>query len=208
LKDFEKVRKTFKISFNDIMMCILSTAYSKYKQIHAKYDKTNKLRVMIPIGRKEIPNNIHQVRLSNEVNSIITKIPIIKEFQIEHQQISQNTNQSLKKTGYCNAAVIFTKLAIELLPKFLQEYFVEIILNNIDMTVSNVPGPASPLFFGGCKMSGVTPVVTTQRLNCFVPIVSYNKQFKICMCVDEASKIDKEKFIKLIEDEIKNIINI
>jgi hypothetical protein len=201
------LRKELQISFNDIVMCVLSKAFNRASQKFGdKYKNKKDFRALIPVGRKEVPRNISDIRLNNEVSTLFIRIPLIDDIRTEHKKVTKVLHGSIKNSGYSSAGCIFAALAVEFLPRSIQEPLADFFTDNIDMTVSNMPGPSVPLFYSGYKCKGITPMTTTSRLRAFVPVYSYNKQFRFLMSVDKDSKIDNKEFLKIVDEEIENLM--
>ena len=67
-------------------------------------------------------------------------------------------------------------------------------------------GPTVPLFYSGFKCTNMIPMTTTLRYRAFTPVCSYNKQFRFVMSVDKDSKIDNKEFLKIVDEEIENLM--
>lgn len=204
---FSRLRKDLNVSFNDLIFCVFSRAFKKYSEKFGdKYIEKRDIRALMPIGRKEVPTCLEEARLNNEVSSLFIRIPIIEDTRTDHHKISKVLSSSIKNTGYMSAGITFVKLSVEYLPISIQNPLADYFTDNIDLTVSNMPGPTVPLFYDGMRCTKITPMATTSRLRAFIPVFSYNKKFGLMMSVDKDSKIDNKEFIKLIEVEIENLI--
>jgi hypothetical protein len=207
LDKFAPLRKELKISFNDIVMCVISKAFNRVCQKFGdKYKNRRDVRAFMPVGRKEVPRNISEVRLCNEISALYMPIPLIDDIKTEHKKVTKVLHSYIYNSGYTFATVIFFSLAVEFLPKRIEAFIGNFFAKNIDMTVSNVPGPIVPLFYSGFKCTNMTPMTTTLRQRAFAPVCSYNKQFRFAMSIDKESKIDNKEFLKMVDDEIENLI--
>ena len=201
------LRKELKISFNDIVMCVLSKAFKQVCQKFGdKYKNRKDVRAFMPVGRKEVPRNISEVRLCNEISALYMPLPLIDDIKADHKKVTKVLHSYIYNSGYTFASVIFFSLATEFLPKSIETYVGDFFAGNVDMTVSNVPGPTVPLVYSGFKCTDMIPMVTTLRHRAFTPVCSYNKQFRFVMSVDVESKIDNKEFLKMVDDEIENLI--
>jgi NRPS condensation-like uncharacterized protein len=203
-----QLRKDLSISFNDLIFCVFSRAFKKYSQMfEGKYHGKNDIRALMPIGRKEAPSCLEEARLNNEVSSLFIRIPIIDDIKTDHHKVSKVLNSSIKNSGYMSAGINFVKLSVEYLPISIQEPLADFFTDNIDLTVSNMPGPTVPLFYQGMRCTKITPMATTSRLRAFIPVFSYNKKFGLMMSVDKDSNIDNKEFIRIVEEEIEKLID-
>jgi hypothetical protein len=201
------LRKELKLSFNDIVMCVISKAFNRVCQKFGdKYKNRRDFRAYIPVGRKEVPRNISEVGLCNEVSALYMPLPLIDDIKTEHKKVTKVLHSYIYNSGYTFASVIFLSLAIEFLPKRIQAFIGDNYIKNIDIIVSNVPGPTVPLFYSGFKCTNMTPMTTTSRQRAYAPVCSYNQQFMFSMSIDKESKIDNKEFLKMVDDEIENLI--
>lgn len=215
--DLEKTKnfcRDFNISFNDYVMCIISKAVKNWKdyfeknsQNSKKYENFENFSCFIPIGRKGIPKDTKDLQINNEVYGIYIRIPLIDNFIGEYKKIVEVLRNSLKSLGFVSAATRFCRIGVSLLPRDFQLYLGEKFLNNVDLIVSNVPGPTEPLYYAGCKLKMIAPIISTRNARAFLPIISYNKQFRFIMSVDVESKIDDNMFMNFIEKEIDSNLN-
>jgi len=208
LEKFSPVRKLYNISFNDLIMSLISKVANRYiseNNIKGLYDDLKSLNILIPVGRKEVPESIQSVEITNKLTSIFIPVPLIDDVKTKNSKVGKTIKNAMVNSGITNAMNILGQISLEYLPESVYAPIGEIFASNIDMAVSNVPGPISPLFFSGCKVEKIIPIASTQRIMAFVPIFSYNSEFSFSMSVDVESGIDNEKFIKYLEEELLEI---
>jgi diacylglycerol O-acyltransferase / wax synthase len=210
LEKTKKICKDFNISFNDYVMCVISKAVKEWKDFCEKnknFENFENFSCFIPIGRKGIPKDTNDLQINNEVYGIYIRMPLIDNFLKEYKKVVQVLRNSLKSLGFVSAATRFCRIGVSLLPRVFQLYLGEKFLNNVDLIVSNVPGPTEPLYYAGCKLKMIAPIISTRNARSFLPIISYNKQFRFILSVDVESKIDDGMFIDFIEKEIDRNAN-
>jgi hypothetical protein len=205
LNSFADLRKNLKMSFNDIIMCVISRVikrYSKKEEFNGLYKDIKEIKCAMPVGRKLVPLNSEMIKLNNELNLIYFKLPLIDDVEKDYKIVTQETSRYLKNPYYCNAAITFAKVLAEYVPMRIISKILDKFMDNVDMIITNVPGPVSPLYFAGSKLTKLIPITSNARTRAFLPILSYDKKFNLLLTIDKDSGIDKKEFMRLVEEEI------
>jgi len=205
LKKFVDIRKKLNITFNDLIMCVVSKAINRLinKTDHKGYYKHLKnIKLAMPIGRKTVPNNSDEVKINNEVNVIYYKLPLIEDIHSDYKTVVKTTSKYLKNPSFFTAAITLGRLFAEYMPNKMIYFISELFMNNVDLLISNVPGPTSPLFYAGSKLTKLFAVSSNCRSRAFIPILSYNNSFHLLLSVDSVSGINKNEVMKCIEEEL------
>jgi hypothetical protein len=212
----ENFRKKFNLTFNEFFISVLSKATHTLIQqnntencenveINKNFER-NHIKCVMAIGNKPIPKNISHVQLNNQALGTAFKLPIIQSFHQGKDQIKQVLKSSIKNISFVTAPGIFSKVFAQYAPMDWIHWIQDFSLNTVDLLLSNVPGPVKPLIMSGCKMEFVAPFASNSRSKAFVPILSYNNQFRFIFTVDEISGLDHENFVKIVEAELDSLI--
>ena len=90
-----------------------------------------------------------------------------------------------------------------LLPEYFKRFSIRSICKNYDFTVSNVPGPKSPLYFAGSKISELIGFTTPGFFTTYIGIFTYNGSFRLVLSVDKVIDVDPKKLMDIICKEIE-----
>ena len=205
LNSFAEIRKRWKVSFNDIIMCVLSRAINRFvnKQEHnGLYKNLKEIKCAMPIGRKAVPLNSDMIKLNNEVNMIYYKLPLINDIEKDYKIVVKQTSKYLKNPCYSSAVVTLANLLAEFMPMRIISLCLDTYMDNVDLIISNVPGPMSPLYFAGSRLTKLIPITSNSRSRVFLPVLSYDKKFNLLLTIDSDSGIDKKEFMRIIEEEV------
>lgn len=208
LLNFEKISKIckkLKITFNDMIMSIISSASKKFMEKKG-LKKPKHLSCMVPITSRKPPKTIEEIMITNDSTAIGCKIDLI-ENPLENCLIIREEFSKHVRNPYL---FLFTKILIDSFFKFLPCYVMkEIILANsrgIDFTISNVPGPKSALYYSGCKVRELICFTSTGFLSSFLAVFSYNGTYRFVICFDEALDLDIEEYKRIILKEVEFIM--
>ena len=202
--EISKICKSLNITFNDMVMSIISSASKKYMEENNLKMPTH-LSCLVPVSSRKPPATINEILITNDSTAIGCKIDIISD-PIKECNIIKNEFSSHVRNPYL---FLFTKLMINSFFKFLPSYIMkEIILQNskgIDFTISNVPGPKSALYYSGSKVTELICYTSTGFLNSFLAVFSYNGTFRFVICFDEALGLDVDKYTNILVNEINYV---
>jgi len=209
ISEFSKIRKKLKISLNDILMSSISRALKKLcdkeqnDEYKIEFKKLKSYKCFFPIGKTSIPNSYKDLEINNNAQVAIMSIPLIRDLRSEYFRVGKVFKSTLQNSEYCNAATILAKILVEFAPKDFMNWISDWYMGNIDLVVSNLPGPTSPLYYAGSKVTKMIGFPTVSRFRTFIAISSYDNLFRIVMSVDVDSQIDSRNFIEMIDKQLK-----
>jgi NRPS condensation-like uncharacterized protein len=202
IEKFNKVKKELNLSFNDVITCCLSSTVKRiYDKFGDEFADSTKFNCFIPVGRKGVPNNINEIELGNDLFIVLAKIPLIRDVKKESHIIVKNLKQLVRSSGYFSATLSLLKIAAEYLPLNLYKLINKYVIEDVDMLFSNVPGPTTPVYYGGCKVTSIVPIISTNQVRDFFLIYSYNKTFLVKFAVDIDCRVDQNEFLKILDEE-------
>jgi hypothetical protein len=196
--------KELKITFNDMMVSVISLAFKRLC-IDMGYVNVDHFDWIMTIGRNSLPKDIDDLDMGNYSAGMHVEIPVINSFKEGYPKISTYLRKQLKHVGLANAIYNITEFLNEFFPMEFNFKLGDNFMTGIDMFCSNVPGPTKQLIYSGNKIRTMFPLISTGRLKTFVPIVSYNGKYMVLIALNEAINIDKEKFINYLNDEIESL---
>jgi len=203
---FYKICKQHKMTFNDLIMAILAKAA---KLTFQKYTpegnfETKELVLSQTVSLRPMPESLETHKIINDVSAIPFTLKLIDD-PIKERKIIQ---KSLDKSPFEAIALLKMLGLIKLLiPSFLLNAFMLRSMDNLDIAVSNVPGPRKELYFAGIKATDLVIMPTANCMNFMVMVYSYNEKFQFTAISDTATQVTPKSFIKFIENEVEDIIS-
>jgi len=204
---FTKPRKDLNVSFNDIILSIMSIAIKKFcgkPEFQKEFPNVTEIKSIIAVGRKRVPNSMEEVLLNNEATGISFELPLVNNIN-DAKRLSKIVQPKIRNLGYITACEIMAHLFIEFLPTDLYHFLNNKFSQSVDIIVSNVPGPNSTLYYGNSKLIMIAPIATTANIRSFLPMITYNNTVRFVYSVDVDSGIDEKEFIKYLGEAIDSI---
>lgn len=202
--EISKIAKSLNITFNDMVMSIISSASNKFM-------KENNLKIpthlsgMIPVSSRKPPATIKDILITNDSTAIGCKIDLIQDPLKDYKVIKKEFSSHVRNPYL----YLFTRILISCLFKFLPVYITKNIIiessKGIDFTISNVPGPRQALLYANSKVSELICFTSTGFFSSFIAVFSYNGTYRFVVCFDEALGLDADKYAGYIKNEIKYV---
>jgi len=206
--DFNKISKICKslnVTFNDMMMSILSSSIRKFCKEN-KLQIPNELSAAIPVGNRRLIKNITDVKITNDSTAVGCKITIVEDPIKDSHLIHKEFKKHVRNMPF----IILTKFLTDFVFKYMPDYIGKLIVRNacrnFDFTISNVPGPKSPIYYANGKLNEFLAFTSPGFFSSFIGVFSYNGSFKFLFCFDEILNFKLDKFKNFIESEIENVL--
>ena len=209
LKDFEKLRKENKVSFNDLMVSVLSK--SMYKLVNLpqfdNYKNKKRMRIFLPVARKKLARNTEEIDIVNKTNLVVCDVPLIKDY---NKKNLQNVHNDIKKyfKKYIQFAYIKTTITLGTICSWpIFEVASQALCNRFELAFTNVPGPKVKLNYGNNIIDNLIFYITPSRGLSFLSLISYNEEFHLTLSVDDNCDVKSDMYLKLIESELDELSN-
>ncbi len=225
LTKFSAKRKELGLSFNELLMCSISKAFSRLckESKESEHNKLSRFKLMFPIGRKPVPRKYEDILINNNANSVTIGLPVIEssfESNCESNSIGNNMNTSkhdisaykkisnvlrntLMKGGFVYGTILIGQIMLELIPRDIINYTSDNLIKGIDIVVSNLPGPCEELSFAGCKAEFLKPFATLRGTQGFLVVFSYNNKVSMQYSVDANCGEMNKRFLDILEKELE-----
>ncbi len=206
INKFDKLRKELKISFNDVILCAVSKAFNRLCSDGSEYKDIKQFKLFFPIGRKPVPKSYDEILINNESNSVSICIPLInpsnKESYEEDKKLANILRNTLMKKGFVIASKLMSKLCLELYPRKVINSTLEDFTNQIDLVVSNLPGPSKKLSYAGYEVNQAKAFGSLGRARVFLLVFSYDNKVTFNLNIDDSLAIEGEKFMEYLKEEL------
>ena len=183
LSEIKSVGKEAGATVNDMVLAMCSGALRKYMREKQQLPKKS-LMATVPVSVRQVNRSGNQItyvaaRLATDEPDTLTRL----------QKISASTDNAKHEIEDLSpgAATSFAVIAQGLVAVMNQLNMTELLPPPANVTISNVPGPKIPLYFGDAKLVGTYPLsvlIDGQSLN--ITVVSYNDNvgFGLMACRD------------------------
>ena len=204
LKDFEKYRKEYKDSFNDIMLCSFSVAMKTVLNKYDEYKDYKNLIIDLPVGRKKPEDKIEKININNEASGIIVDLPLVESIE-DIDKIKKSVRKSFRPEKIFSVGMMADILG-NIFSWHIISYFAKLFTKRFDYTFTNVPGPAEKLYYYGIEVSDMYSFPSAGGGLPYVIVLSYNNQFKIALNANKNADCDIKELLYEYEKTLEKFI--
>jgi diacylglycerol O-acyltransferase len=175
MAEVKVVRHTFDVSVNDVVLALVTATIRRYLELHGDSVKGRLLRMMVPVNLRAKDS---QGELGNSISLVPVTIPLdIRKPKKLLAAVHERTE--FLKNAHAAELVSVAGGLLGMFPSSVQELAGPLVsqvpFTPFNMVCTNVPGPQSPLYMLGRRMSRLYPYVPVggeMALNC--AILSYD----------------------------------
>lgn len=212
LQTVKDIKNALGCTLNDVVMALCAGGLRRYLEHHNALPE-DPLVAMVPVS---IRTGEEEHRWTNRVSAIFTTIPT-------------NLADPLERVGAINASMNSAKKQHDLLPaemvldiaqlappalaarasKLASRFKVADRVNSpVNIVISNVPGPRSPLYFDGAQMMHFYPVsIVTDGQGLNITVQSYCDQLDVGLIAARNLVPDLEFLMDCLADETRELIS-
>jgi NRPS condensation-like uncharacterized protein len=201
LAEITKLSKNMGITFNDFIMSTFSAAIKKYCKFNY-HRNPDKIITIIPVGHRKIPKTLEEIKICNDTTAIACELHLIDDPLHECHKISKEMKQNVRNIPMTKVLKYISDGNSMFLPYHLTKLIVSTAMNNIDITISNVPGPRETLYYSGYKCHEMIPLFTPGIGPAFIAIYSMAGSFRITIVYDKVLGINPNDLLELFIKEI------
>jgi NRPS condensation-like uncharacterized protein len=200
-----KICKSLKVTFNDLMMSIISSSCTKFCLEH-KFELPKSLSAVVPVGHRKIPKTFKDIKILNDSTAVGCKIDLISDPIKECHIINNEFKNNLRNIPFITLTKLLSDLIFKFFPDYLSKKIVRSASRSFDFTISNVPGPKNALYYADGKISEMMAFTSPGYISSFVGVFSYNGTFRFLFCFDEILGINVTEFKNYVEREIEYVL--
>ena len=204
LKDKEKYRKEYKVSFNDIMLCSFSVAMKTVLNKYDEYKDYKNLIIDLPVGRKKPEDKIEKININNEASGIIVDLPLVESIE-DIDKIKKSVRKSFRPEKIFSVGMMADILG-NIFSWHIISYFAKLFTKRFDYMFTNVPGPAEKLYYYGIEVSDMYSFPSAGGGLPYVIVLSYNNQFKIALNANKNADCDIKELLYEYEKTLEKFI--
>lgn len=151
-------------------------------------------------NKNKLNNNNNLKDKSNNNSKKANKIK--KGFNLIHSQLKA----LLANKFIADSSVNIINTIAAMLPLKITKYIGLELSKNMDILVSNIPGPAEELYYNGCKVRRLIPFTSTGPNKGFIMIFSYFKTLYLTPNFDVGQNINPNEFNKIFKNIVEKLI--
>jgi hypothetical protein len=206
LKDFSYFRKDLLgITFNNFIISVISKTLNQMCKDKGFTDIKNFI-TCIPVGVSYLPERAEDIDMTNTATGILTSVPAVNDVKSEAVGLNQHVNGQLKNKAFVKALNLAFACILEIVPvQVLTDFNEKTFADMLDFAVSCVPGPSCPLYFDGSKVTDILGFSFAGYLNIHMPVISYNKQFRVSVSTYENLNFDHLGFMKYLDKGLNEL---
>lgn len=153
LTDLQAVKRTYRTTVNDVMLAAVAGAVRAY--LIRRGEQPVALKAMVPVSVRS-PDDV----LGNHISFVFADLPCDEPDPLVRLSRVHDTMSQRKHDGEPEGADLALKAAAHT-PTPVQRTLSRLIASprTFNLVVSNIPGPAEPLYMLGCPLEATYPVV-------------------------------------------------
>lgn len=204
LESIKKITKHLKMSFNDLVTIILTSAIGKFFKVKG-YLK-DQVTIIIPINLRGIPENFRKSTLENNTTGFSFNLPLVKNSNWEDRTIKKKLGLLLKNHSSIIVISWLFNFLMFFFPDKLAKFVYHKTMLNSDLNFSNLGGPKEKVFYENkIGIINYYPYMTAGLQGCFITLNSYNGEFSMSCGVNEGINLNPWEVIEYIEEEFNLI---
>lgn len=188
------LRTTLGGTINDVVLTVLADAVSRYVASHGQSVIGQTARIMVAVSLRQ---DEQRGTLGNLVSSMPVELPLDRPDPIERFNIIRQQTLAMKRGRIAEGLNLFAVL-FGILPAPIQVFggvlgHLPLYPFNVNLMLSNVPGPSTPLSVLGQRMIAYYPYVPVgYAIGCACAVVSYNQHLYVGLTADTDAMPDIE----------------
>lgn len=155
LEDLREIRRRFDVTINDVLLAAACGAMRTY--LAERGEEPGRLKTMVPVN---VRSDGEGGPAGNRISFMFVDLPCEEPDPVRRLERLAAETSDRKQDGRAEAAETILD-GIGRIPNFLRGVVARLAAGprTFDLTVSNIPGPAAPMYMRGCRLQAAYPVV-------------------------------------------------
>jgi WS/DGAT/MGAT family acyltransferase len=202
LEQLRAAKARLGVTLNDFMLTVFATAVGRYYRSHGV--TLNELHCMVPISLRQ---ESERYQLGNRVGMCNVRLPI-GELEPEERLRRIQAQTLAAKRDRRGAAYPLLMQLLAITPGFVFRELAESAIGQINLIVTNVPGPPQIRCIAGAKIEEIYPYAPiAEKLPLSIALLSYAKNYGIGIDTDPAAIPDPDRLHALIHEATKELVS-
>ncbi|MBP7520505.1 MAG: wax ester/triacylglycerol synthase family O-acyltransferase [Leptothrix sp. (in: Bacteria)] len=203
LAEVKAVSKALGCSVNDLLLNAVAGALREYLARRGDPLEEVQLRAMVPVNLRRSDD---EGRLGNRFGLVTLLLPLYEANPFARLQLLRERMLELRGS-YQPPLTLMLLGATGLLPKTLQEPFLDVLASKASAVMTNVPGPTQPLYLAGQLLDQMMFwVPQSGNIGIGVSILSYNNTVQFSLIADRHFIPDPENVTPLFAAEFEKVV--
>jgi len=204
LEEVAAVSKALGCTVNDVLISAVTGALRSYMHEEGEsLSASAEIRATVPVNLRPLE---HARELGNHFGLVFLTLPISVANPLERLYCVNERMNELKASK--QAAMAFGLLAaLGMSPSAVQKPALDLLSEKASMVLTNVPGPAEPLYLAGGKVKDMMFwVPQSGKLGVGVSILSYDRKVFFGLIVDRRLIADPGRIIQKFKPELEKLM--
>lgn len=204
LAEIKQVKSQLGGTVNDVVLAIAAGGLRRLLLSRGEEPPPRGLRAMVPMNVRQASE---QLALGNRISSLFVQIPVDEPDPLERYLLQMGHAEGLKSGRQAlgsSALIDLTAHAPPVLHTFLARSLFATRLFNV--TITNVPGPQTPLYAFGSRLTDVWPLVPLAAEHAVaLAVFSYDGTVFFCLNADMDSMGDLDVLSRGMEESFAEL---
>ncbi|HEX5629394.1 MAG TPA: WS/DGAT domain-containing protein, partial [Usitatibacteraceae bacterium] len=203
LEDVKVMGKALGCSINDVLLAMATGALREYLQARGDAVDGLGIRAIVPVNLRPQGRG-HE--LGNQFGLVFLDLPIGIDDPLERLYEVRRHMQELKGS-YQPVIALGLLHVVGHGPKILQDQVTALLAQNASAVMTNVPGPAHPIYFGGRRIEELDFwVPQSGGIAMGVSILSYNGRIQFGLISDAGLVPDPDRIVEKFAGEYEKLM--
>lgn len=195
LPRLRRAKEQLGVTLNDFMLALLAGAVGRYYRSRALH--VTELHCMVPISLRQ---ESERYQLGNRVGMCNVRMPIAEANPGKRLAIIQEQTTAAKRDRRGAAYPLLMQL-LSITPGFVFRRLARSAIGQINLIVTNVPGPAETRYIAGSKIEKMYPYApVAEKLPLAIALLSYADTYGIGIDTDPAAIPDPDRLVRFIDE--------
>jgi diacylglycerol O-acyltransferase len=202
LADLKQIKRQFGTTVNDVVLAVAAGGLRRFLERQRRTPV--KLKAMVPVSVRE---NGHG-QLGNRISFVYVDLPCDEPDPMQRLRTLALAMRERKQAGEPQGADAMLK-ALGYAPRRLQHAVSHLVASprSFNLVVSNIPGPALPLYMLGCELNEVYPVVPLADQHAVsIGMTSINDSAFFGIYADRQTLPDADLLAADIDESVEDLI--
>lgn len=203
LAEVTPVSKALRCTINDVLLSSVAGAFRRYLQEKGDATEGVEIRALVPVDMRK---RREAGQLGNRFGIVGVELPVGIEDPAQRVEEVHRRMHALKHSLEPPVTLgLFAVLGHA--PQAVQDRLANLITSRATAVMTNVPGPKSPLFLGGAKISQIMFwAPQSGDIGMGVSILSYNGMVQFGLVTDAAMTPDPEAIVAHFRPEFDELL--
>jgi WS/DGAT/MGAT family acyltransferase len=201
LEELKQIKESFGVTINDVVLASAASGIRTLFEARGQYPA--RLKTMVPVNVRA-PGE----RLGNRISFMFVDLPCDEPDPVRRLRVIHGDTTTRKREGEPQGIDRMLR-AVTYVPKQLQDVVSHIVASprTFNLTVSNIPGPADPMYMLGCELEEAYPVVPlADRHALSIGVTTIRDRACFGLYADPGRLPDADLLAEAVDDSIDELL--